>query len=296
MKTTIQMLLVLLGSTLPMHAWPKIDGPQQLQLHYQAMQQARQDSTWPHPFAIHSSDRSNRLSADVYGIVAYPFAEVKKALSSAANWCEFMPLNLNIKSCTIAQHAGQTELTLYAGRKFYEAPEDAYQLKYGYRVLAQDEQYLSVLLSAGHGPFGTSDYRIAVEAIPVQQKTFLLIHSSYTASWQSKLGAKTYLATLGQGKIGFSVEALTAEGTPIYSTGTKAVIERNVMRYYLALTAYLDTQHLPAAQRFEARIQTWFDMTGQYAAQLHELERDEYLQAKRQEWANQLHLQQQLHP
>ncbi len=293
---TIQIFLVLIVSALPLHAWPKIDGPQQLQQHYQAMQQAQQSSAWPYPFMIHSSDRDNRLSADVYGVVEAPFAEVKEALTKAENWCEFMPLNLNIKSCTFEQNTEQTELTLYAGRKFYEAPESAYPLKYGYHVLAQDEHYLKVVLSADHGPFGTRDYRIVVEAIPMRQATFLLIHSAYTASWQSRLGTKTYLATLGQGKVGFSVESMSAEGSPVYSTGTKAIIERNAMRYYLALSAYLDTRHLPPAQRFEARLKTWFDMTEQYAAQLYELERNDYLQAKRQEWANQQQLQRRLQP
>lgn len=293
---TIQIFLLLIGCIPPLHAWSKIDGPQQLQQHYQEIQQARQNPAWPYPFMIHSSDQNNRLSADVYGVVDAPYAEVKAALTDAAKWCEFMPLTLNIKSCTFAQNAGQTELTLYAGRKFYEAPESAYQLKYGYQVLSDDQHYLKVLLSADRGPFGTRDYRIVVEAIPMRQATFLLIHSSYTTSWQSKLGATTYLATLGQGKVGFSVESTSPAGTPVYSTGTKAVIERNAMRYYLALNAYLDTDHLPTTQRFEARIETWFDLTERYATQLYELDRDDYLQAKRQEWANQQQLQRLLSP
>ena len=69
------------------------------------------------------------------------------------------------------------------------------------------------------------------------------------------------------------------------------IIERNIMRYYLSLIAFLDTAHLSHDERFEARINTWFDLTENYATQLHELERDEYLQAKRQERHNQLWLQ-----
>ena len=66
---------------------------------------------------------------------------------------------------------------------------------------------------------------------------------------------------------------------PQYIGGVRGLLERNTMRYYLAIDAYLATLDKPLDQRF-AR---WFDATEQYPQQLHEVERSAYLQMKAQE-------------
>ena len=290
----VKLFTLLLWITLPATAWSNVDGASQLRLHHQKMQSLFLEPDVKFPFNIHSSEIDNRLSADVYVEIKRPFEEVATVLSNPNSWCEFMQLNLNIKSCTSQQNPGQTALTFYAGRKHYQAPETAYQLNYHYQVSTLTSNYMKVVLDADKGPFGTRDYRIIVEATPIETATFVRIHSSYQTSFSSRLGTQAYLATLGQSKLGFSIEGKTATGKPVYITGIRGIIERNVMRYYLALKAYFDTAHLSYDERFEARINTWFDLSENYATQLHELERDEYLQAKRQEWTNQLRLQQSL--
>lgn len=246
------------------------------------------------PFSIDSSDNADKLSADIYGSIRQPFDHVTAALTRPGNWCEFMPLNLNIKSCVAQQRNGQTALTFYAGRKYYESPEAAYPLHYSYRVAASDRGYMKVMLTAKQGPFGTTDYLIVIEAIPAEDNTFVHIHSSYRTSLSSRLGTRLYLSTLGQDKVGFTITGRTDAGAPVYIKGIRGIIERNVMRYYLALQAFIETAQHARDKRFEARIRTWFDLTERYATQLHELERDEYLQAKRQERRQQLRLQQSL--
>ncbi len=69
------------------------------------------------------------------------------------------------------------------------------------------------------------------------------------------------------------------------------MIERNAVRYHLAVKAYLDTLGVSEPQRFERRLEHWFELTSGYRTQLFEMERDEYLRCKRQEGANQLRLQ-----
>jgi len=287
----VKLFIFLLWITLPALAWSNIDGARQLGLHYQQMQI---DPLAKFPFYINSSEVDNRLSADVYVEIEQPFKKVSMALADPISWCEFMQLNLNIKSCTAQQKRGQTALTFYAGRKHYQAPEAAYQLNYHYQLTALNTTYMKVVLDADKGPFGTRDYRIIVEATPIEGSTFVRIHSSYQTSFSSRLGTQAYLATLGQSKLGFSTERKTSTGKPFLIKGIRGIIERNVMRYYLALKAFLDTAHLSSDQRFDARTKTWFDLTENYATQLHELERDEYLQTKRQEWDNQLRLQRSL--
>ncbi len=54
-----------------------------------------------------------------------------------------------------------------------------------------------------------------------------------------------YLATIGRDKVGFSIVGSRADGQPVYVHGTRGVIERNTMRYYVAIEAYLGTMALP---------------------------------------------------
>jgi hypothetical protein len=60
-------------------------------------------------------------------------------------------------------------------------------------------------------------------------------------------------------------------------------VERNTMRYYLAIEAYLGALSAPPAAQLEQRLQDWFDATERFSRQLHELEKDEYLTMKRKE-------------
>jgi hypothetical protein len=68
-------------------------------------------------------------------------------------------------------------------------------------------------------------------------------------------------------------------------------MERNAMRYHLAVQAFLDTLDFPEAERFERRIERWFDLIGAHRRQLFEMERGEYLRFKRAERGNQSRLQ-----
>jgi hypothetical protein len=61
------------------------------------------------------------------------------------------------------------------------------------------------------------------------------------------------------------------------------VVERNTMRYYLAIEAYLGELAIPRAQQFERRLAAWFAGVERYPVQLHELELGEYLALKREQ-------------
>jgi hypothetical protein len=86
---------------------------------------------------------------------------------------------------------------------------------------------------------------------------------------------KGYLATLGSDKVGFTKK----DGD--YIGGVRGVVERNTMRYYLAIDSYVNA---PAASQLEQRLGTWFDATEQYAQQLHEVDRNDYMEMKRHEF------------
>jgi hypothetical protein len=88
---------------------------------------------------------------------------------------------------------------------------------------------------------------------------------------------QAYLGTLGSDKVGF-----TPKGASGYVGGVRGVVERNTMRYYLAIDAFLDA---PRPEQLDRRLAAWFDATERYARQLHETERSEYLEMKRSEYA-----------
>lgn len=71
-------------------------------------------------------------------------------------------------------------------------------------------------------------------------------------------------------------------GKPKYISGMRGAIERNTMRYYLAIEAYLGSLSRPPAQQEEYRLKNWFAATQRYP-QLYEITQQQYLSMKRDE-------------
>jgi hypothetical protein len=197
-------------------------------------------------------------------------------------------VHLNVKNCSVRGSGADSTLGVAVGRKFDQPLADAYQIDFAYRVAANQADYLAVRLSAAAGPLGTRDYRIVLEAIPLDAgSSFLRMTYSYAYGMAVRTAMQGYLATIGRNKAGFSIVASKADGTPVYIGGERGVIERNTMRYYLAIEAYLGAYSLPAAQQQEKRLRDWFAAIERYPRQLHEMERDEYLAMKRRELVRQ---------
>lgn len=290
--TRLMVLLTCLGS--PAYVWSQGIGMQALLAQHQLIVERPLEQGFGIPLEVVSNTNKKRLSADVFGVIEIPFVSLVEALGTPDNWCEFMSLTLNIKACTTQNSGKQTRMTFYAGRKFYEPPEKTYPLEYDYQLVANTPDYLEVTLSAEKGPFGTKDYQITIEATRVAKGGFIRIHSSYKPSMRSRMGTGFYLTTLGHGKVGFTVTGKKVNGEPAYVRGVEGVVERNSMRYYLALKSYLNTLGLAEEARFEARINLWFDLTERFATQLHELDKTEYLESKRKERKNQISMQKRL--
>jgi hypothetical protein len=141
-----------------------------------------------------------------------------------------------------------------------------------------------VALNSPQGLFGTRDYRIQLEAAPLDRnRTFLHLAYSYTLRGTSRMGMNMYLASSGRDKVGFSVVDRTPEGQPVYVGGVRGVVERNTMRYYLALEGYLGTLDAPPAERMEERLRAFHAGLERYPLQLRELELAEYLEIKRRD-------------
>lgn len=243
------------------------------------------------PFSIESSVSKTASRVDIYGTFKYPFDIVKNELLVPANWCEVLFPNINVRACTYKKLNDTWLLNIYNVDKLFEPLDDAYQLNFEYRVSELQARYFDISLTAHKGPFHTKDHEFGLEAIPLDEgSTFIHLRYSYGYSSLAYLLMKLF----GGSRIGFSVTGADGNGNPVYVDGLRGSVERNVVCYYLALLAYLDTRKVPTEQRFEKRISQWYDLAGRYKKQLIEMEKEEYLTYKRQGRESQKRLQETL--
>lgn len=251
---------------------------------YQSINNKQIELLQNQPLSIKSKITDNRLSADIYAVKQYDFQKLTTDLSKPEQWCRFVTLHLNIKAC-VYRLSPTTSLSFYAGRKFYEPAEDAFELRYQFKREHIDKNYFRLSLTAKDGPFGTEDYLISLEILKVDKQLLLHMSLSYQTSFTSRLGTSVYLSTLGAEKVGFSQKA-NDSGELNYIGGIEAIIERNVMRYFLALSTYLQYSDQDEMSK------SWFMSTEEYATQLHEVKEEEYLKDKQLEFKQQFLMQQ----
>jgi len=253
---------------------------------YAALQPELERSPFDRPLRLDSREAPNEMDGDVHAILDHPFSLVAGSLQGAPRWCEILLLHLNVKACGVVGDAQDNVLRVYIGKKFDEPVREAHKVDFAYRVAAQGQDYFRMSLTARTGPFGTRDYRIIVEAVPLAGgRTFLHLSYAYGYGPAAKMALQSYLRTIGNQKVGFTVSGTLPDGRPAFVNGLRGALERNVMRYYLAIEAYLAALGAPPEQRLEERLKDWFDFTERYALQLHELDQNAYLEMKRRECA-----------
>jgi len=270
----------------------KLDAGAALRARYAALHGRLEHSPFPQHVYVESFEGPSDSRGDVYALVDYPIATVSESLTSPAHWCDLLILHLNVKYCHPISRDGHTVLSVAIGRKHQQLLVSTSRVEFDYSVAASRPGYLDVELIASQGPLGTGNYRISLEAVGVEkQQAFLHLQYSYAYESAARAAMRTYLATTGRGKVGFTVEGNPSDPQPQFIGGVRGAIERNAMRYFLAIDAYLGSLSAPAAERFEKSIQRWFDATERYPRQLHEVDRETYLEMKRSECQRQQTLQ-----
>lgn len=260
-----------------------------LRLRHAALADALARNAFARPLVLESSETPASLRGDIYARIEQPFARVGPALQGGEHWCEILILHLNVKQCSTGNTpAGGPALGLVVGSKHDQALADGYRFDFAYRVVASRPDYLQVALSAEQGPLGTSRYRIVLEVVALDAgRSFVHLSYSYGFGFAARVAMQGYLATIGRDKVGFSIVGRQPDGAPQFIGSTRGVVERNTMRYYLAIEAYLGALGQPPAQQFERRLAAWFAAVERYPVQLHELELGEYLSLKREQMQRQ---------
>lgn len=224
----------------------------------------------------------------MYAIVEHPFTQVAAALRGPQPWCDVLILHLNVKYCRPAGDDGAPRLLMSLGSKKEQALDDAYVIEFDFSSRQTGADYLRVELDAPKGPLSTRNFNIDVEAVGTDDgRTLLHFTYAYDYGMTGRLAMKGYLATIGHDKVGFTITGSDEGGQPEYVDGVRGLTERNTMRYYLAIDAYLRAADDPAASRFEKSLDYWFSATERFPRQLHEVERDTYFRMKRAEYSRQ---------
>lgn len=238
-------------------------------------------SPFGRPLVLESTEEGGRVRVDVFALVARRYQEVSSGLDTPAEWCDVLILHPNVKTCITGPTGDKRSLRLTMGTK--RARRDAGHQHIDFRFSASGAvtERFEILLQAAEGPLGTRDYRLSLAAIPAGTgQTFLHLGYSCTYSSVARLAMNTYLHTAGREKVGFTVAGHAAGGEPEFVGGARGALERNTMRYFLAIEVYLASAAKPAALRRAWRLASWYDATEKYGRQLHELTRAEYLAGK----------------
>ena len=237
------------------------------------------------PIAIDSSVEQSSAQGHIYAILDHPISAFKAHLSSKESWCEIIFLHFNIKSCVLMPDTEEGfRVAIYSGRLYYQPPEDVNRNDYQFSRFDVSDNDLNMELHGPDGPFGTRNYRISIAASAIGEQTLVRVGYSVDINWMTRLAQRVYFASAGRHRVGF-----THEDDGELVRGVRGMIERNTMRFYLALEAFMETPDLAA---YPERLRAWHMLTEQYPRQLQELDLDTYLGYKAKERRDQERLQQ----
>jgi hypothetical protein len=236
---------------------------------------------------LESTDSTHAPRGDAYAVVDYPFATVAAAFATPDNWCESLILHLNVQYCHAGVRDGRPLLSAALGKKTNQPLEDTHRIDLDYEVAAASSNYKRVELSSRKGPLGTGNYLIALELVALdERRSFMHIRYSYTQGFIARFAASVYFSTSGRDKVGFTW-IQDEDDAPRLVRGIRGALERNTMRYFLAVDAYLHALGSPVPQRFEQSLERWFADTERFARQLREVQHDDYIDMKRGQYLRQ---------
>ena len=260
-----------------------------------AIKPSIEESEFGMPIRLVSDIKNNVLSGEITGIIDFPFALVRSRLDEPEDWCNALILHANTRAC-IYENGAIGKIHLYGGRKYYQPPQQASMITLDFIHRIQQEDLMALKLFSDQGPYDTENYLIEFTAMPLPygiskrdtHKTLVRLSFSYHLGWLARQTVRLYLATLGHDKVGFTIVDVK-QGQPVYIKGFQGIMERNTMRYYLALDTVLtvETERKAPLQRFRY----WHDATQRFPLQLQEIEKEKYLANKALEMENQLRMQ-----
>ena len=254
---------------------------------YAALRLSLVNNAFNRPLVLDSVQTANRVTGNAYAVLDVPFSLVNSNLKTPGQLCELVILHINTKYCRPAGASNPNLMMVNFGKKSAQSMGDTFALQFVMTTNPPNPNYMRVQLDAEKGPLGTSNYGISLAAVPLPDgKTFLHLQYAYGFGIAGRLAMQAYLSTAGSSKVGFTKISATSTNPNdgnAYVGGMRGAVERNTMRYYLAIDAYLKSLSAPASQQLDNRLEKWFDSTEQYPLQLRETDKASYLSMKKDE-------------
>jgi hypothetical protein len=252
-----------------------------LRARHAALSERLASNPFGRPLHVESGEGASGHEGDVYAVIDQPYGVVAPALARPDSWCEILMLQVNARRCEAPGGGAGPTVTAFITRKARDPVEEAYRVEFRYQLAAAAPDYVRVALIAREGPLGTRDYRIRVEAAPLDgERTFLHLSYEYELGLMARLAMNAYLATGGRDKVGFSMVD-GAEGRPVPVDGARGLIERGAMRHYLAIEAFLGSLDKPPSRQLEARLRGWYAAIDRHPQLREAIGEQEYVDMKR---------------
>lgn len=241
-----------------------------------------------HPVSV---EERGAVHGEVHAILDAPFEALVRQLDSAEAWCEIFFLHFNIKACVLERkeaHPGQ-EIRLHIGRKRYQDPEVVERLGMRFEAQHLNTEAFLVRLQAERGPHGLRDLSLELSAMRLDaERSLLRMRYALRYGALGRMTLALYFSVGGRDRIGFTVEGVDEAGQPVHVSGMRGMIERNTLRFYFALKAYLRE---PGPARLEQRLIAWFELTERHPEQLREMPLGSYVAQKLREHHDQVAIQ-----
>ena len=270
-------------------AWPQeaaTPGAAELLARRQSLLPALRAGLDGEPVVLSSRERRDLLEGDVHAEVPFGLAVLAERLRSPEGLCAMLLLHLNVRGCQPVRGTEGVSLSVVMGPKRQGGVGARHVSVYAMQVQTDAATHFRVALQADHGPMSIRDVRMVLQAVPLDPaRSFVHVGYAYRVGTLGRLALSAYLATAGRQKTGFTVVGTDSRGQPVRIDGPRAALERNVMRYYLAILAVAASPPESTPQAWQARLRTWFALTERHAEQLHEYGLEEYLENKRADLA-----------
>lgn len=177
---------------------------------------------------------------------------VDELVGTAQGWCIVARLVPDVRECRPWTDGMGLELTLQSGDGTQRTQPHTI------RHTRLDDEIRSTLI-AKQAPLGVTDAGLRLTASGNASAVTLTVEYGYQSSLRSRLATRAYLSGSAGARPGISEEP-GPEGDPVLVSGLRGLVERNAMRYFLALVSALEhtgpeqavSAWLRAASRFEA--------------------------------------------
>jgi len=236
----------------------------------------------PFPISVTSELNGDLSRVAISALVPVTFTELANFYRDDSQWCQAFFANVYVKSC----YKNQRSLRLfYNNNDRYQDLEAAFRFDYRIETQQLDPTRLYISLIAASGPLGSFDYQLNIEAQAANAgNSFIRLVYQARYGWLARSAVYVYLKTLGGGKVGFSHDQ---DNKPV--EGLRGVLERNAMRYLLALSAYF-TNH-ESGKPYTVTLKNWHDYAQVFQDELQEIDWNAYQSLKTKEYGDLLKLE-----